>query len=82
MQNFASCSQLLRRPSALPTRCAVPWVEVVAGGSITSGEVSGSCGATQRVRGRHDAEMSEDERCDVDDAPGRALDVDQQQRHL
>src|SRR6478735_3169638 len=82
MQNFASCSQLLRRPSALLTRCAVPWPEVVAGGSITFGEGSGSCGATQCVRGRHDTEMREDEGCDVDDAPGRALDVDEQERHL
>src|SRR6476659_5717313 len=82
MQNFASCSQLLRRPSALPTRCAVPGVEVVAGGSITFGEGSGSCGATKRIRGRGDTEMGEDEGCAVADAPARALDIDEQQGPL
>ena len=41
MQNLASCSQLLRAPSALPTRWAAPWPELVGDGSITLARVAG-----------------------------------------
>ena len=41
-----------------------------------------SCGAAERIRGSSDTEMREDERCQVDDARGRALDTDEEQRHL
>ena len=80
---------MLRRPSALPTRCAGPWPVVVAGGSITGARVAARGGgrsgsAAERVGRGPDAEMGEDERRDVDDARASAspVDADREERHL
>src|SRR6476661_2528038 len=62
-------------------RPVAPSPGVVAGGSITSGE--GSLGGAAKGVGRGcNAEVREDERRDVDDAAGGAVDADREQRHL